>query len=126
MAGSARSEGMNRPGHNHTDRRLVASPRAYFANPSAFGTIRAGRLVMPADGNRTSQLVAAAQHRLVVEWMAWAPCGEAARLAARFEVSSSTVSRIVRGHRWAGSVGMALLEVPAVSGVESGERQEWQ
>jgi hypothetical protein len=117
---------MNRPGHNHADRRLVASPRAYFANPSAFGTIRAGRLVMPADGNRTSQLVAAAQHRLVVAWLAWAPRGEAARLAARFEVSASTVSRIVRGHRWAGSVGMALLEVPVASGIPSGERREGQ
>ncbi len=117
---------MNRPGHNHADRCLSASPRAYFANPSAFGTVRAGQLVMPADGNRTSQLVAAAQHRLVVARLAWAPRGEAARLAARFNVSASTVSRIVRGHRWAGSVGMALLEVPVASGIPSGERREGQ
>lgn len=105
----APSRDVRRPGHNHSDRRLAALPRDYFVNPPGFGTDQAGRVVMPADGNQASQRVAEVQHRLVRAWLAQASYGDGARIAARFEVSASTWSRIVTGQRWAGSIGLAAL-----------------
>lgn len=106
---TAPCSGMRRPGHNHCDRRLACQPRDYFANPPGFGSGSAGSLVMPAGGDPVSGRVALAQHRLVRAWLAGSVRGDGARVAARFGMSPSTWSRIIGGHRWAGSLGMAAL-----------------
>lgn len=94
---------------NHLDRsRLPLTPRDYLENPYAFGHAGPARWVIPAGGNAIGLRVAHRQHVLACRWIEiGAPkSGEIRRV---YGISKQTWSRVIRGQRWAGQLGLEVL-----------------
>ena len=90
------------PGFNTLDRQvLLLAPRDYASDPARFGTGDDLTFGEPDGGNAISKRAAKMQHRMVLEWQRRFPRhGE--RLARRVGCSRNTISRTLRGERWAG------------------------
>lgn len=98
---------MGRLNGRHLDAQRKLTPRAYLADPYAFG-MSASRLIMPPGGDDVSQLVAAFQHHLVRRWRAQGAVSAPA-VQARFRIGRTAWSQTIHGHRWAGETVLTAL-----------------
>jgi hypothetical protein len=98
---------MYTPGANRLDGTLLLRPIDYITRPASFGWDDKGTFVVADGGDERSRRVALIQHVAIVRWRADGRA--AAALAHDWDVSTSTMSRTLRGERWAGQLILAAL-----------------
>lgn len=105
----ARTVGRVRINGAHIDQRRLLLPAAYAKNSADFGVVRALEFGVPDGGDVVSMRVALEQHLVVCSWFGNGQRPTAAVLCKRFEMSTATFSRTVRGQRWAGETLLAAF-----------------
>jgi hypothetical protein len=100
---------MPRPGNNHLDRTtLTLTPRAYLHDPHGFGRPGPARWFVPPGGTQAGLRTARRQHVLACRW-AETRTPKTGQIRQTYGISKQTWSRIVRGERWAGQLGLEVL-----------------
>ncbi len=100
---------MYTPGANRLDSQLRLRPIDYTTTPARFGHAPGCHFFMPDGGDLRSLRVAAVQHVAILRWRVQRPGMSAAALARDWAVSTSTMSRTMRGERWAGQLLLTAL-----------------
>lgn len=101
---------MPHTGRNHLDRTMLTlTPRDYLQDPHRFGHPGvAGPWIVPPAGTAVGLRAARRQHELACTW-AGTRTPKTGQIRSIYGISKQTWSRIIRGHRWAGQLGMEAL-----------------
>jgi len=87
---------------------LTLTPRAYLHDPHGFGCPGPARWLVPPGGTQAGLRAARRQHVLACRWAA-ARAPKTGQIRQTYGISKQTWSRIVRGERWAGQLGLEVL-----------------
>lgn len=100
---------MSRLHPRHLDQKRLLAPRDYCIAPTEFGVVADTPFEVPSGGDVVSMRIAEVQHRLICQWDSTRRTPSVALLSERFAISKQTISRVVRGERWAGETGLSAL-----------------